>query len=292
MGYHEYVYDYPSSYDISNSVFAAVLSLYLIMITVVLIFVLVSYIFHSLGLYTIAKRMGRSNPWLAFVPFARDYLHGELAGSIVLKKRRIRNPGIWKLILPIIYGVVVSIFFGIFSMIMGIGVFLSYGNVMTAGTILVFLVLLLVGTVLIVLYEAVYGVLRVMIDVQIYERFTTRNMAVVHAVLSTFIPLYEAICLFVLRNRPFHPGMEPVLTPPPIPPVRPVSPVHPVSPVPPVQPEVPVSDAPLKQPEAPISEEAPVHPETPNSEEAPVQPEPPVRSEVPVLKESTDEKSE
>ena len=34
-------------------------------------------------------------------------------------------------------------------------------------------------------------------------------MAVVHAVLSAIVPLYESICFFVMRNRDFNPEMEP-----------------------------------------------------------------------------------
>ena len=47
--------------------------------------------------------------------------------------------------------------------------------------------------------------------------------------LSGIIPLYEAICFFVMRNKPFNPGMEPQLTPPPIPPVPPVYPGGPTA---------------------------------------------------------------
>ena len=79
--------------------------------------------------------------------------------------------------------------------------------------------------ILAVAYSAIYSVLRILIDIRIYERFTTHNMAVVHSVLSAIVPLYEAICFFVMRNREFNPGMEPRITPPPVPPVYPGDPV-------------------------------------------------------------------
>lgn len=63
-------------------------------------------------------------------------------------------------------------------------------------------------------YTAVYKSLEVLVNHQIFERFTTKNMSIVHAVLSTLVPLYESICFFVMRNHPFNPGMEPP-TPPP-----------------------------------------------------------------------------
>ena len=56
-------------------------------------------------------------------------------------------------------------------------------------------------------------------------------MAIIHSVLGIFIPMYEAICLFIMSKKPYNPGMEPNLPPQapnfggnPIPPTMPVSP--------------------------------------------------------------------
>ena len=43
----------------------------------------------------------------------------------------------------------------------------------------------------------------VLVNKQIYENFAEGNMPVIHAVLSSLVPLYEAICLFIMRKRPF-----------------------------------------------------------------------------------------
>ena len=256
MGYayeYEYGYDYPVNSGMSDSVFAAVMSIYLIIIMVALVFFIVEYIFRGIGLYTIGKRMGKNSPWLAFVPFARTYFHGELAGTIALKTKKIKSPGVWKLVLPIIWGVVVSVFYLIFFFILGIGLFssMSYSNghgynpVVGGGTVMMLVIMILLLVVALVVYQAVYGVLTALINFQICGRFTTRNMAIAHAVLSFFVPLYESFCLFALRNRDFNPGMEPRLTPPPVQPVYPGA----GNPVPqssteaetPVQPNVPES---------------------------------------------------
>ena len=82
---YTYEYDYPAGSGM-DGVFGVIMSVYLIILTLVLIFALVSYIFHSIGLYTIGKRMGKEYPWLAFIPYARDYFQGELAGEIRLEK--------------------------------------------------------------------------------------------------------------------------------------------------------------------------------------------------------------
>ena len=193
-----YGYSYNYDYGMSDSVFAAFMSIYLIIFMVALIFWIVEYVFFAIGLYTIAKRMGKNYPWLAFIPFARKYLHGELAGTIELKAKKIKNPGIWKLVLPIISGAVFSFFMIIIMIAFGIGTFMgmsAYGYGVSGGTILLAVVLLLIMAVAAVLYQAVYRVLCVLVDVRIYERFTTHNMGIAHAVISALIPLYEACCL-------------------------------------------------------------------------------------------------
>ena len=66
-------------------------------------------------------------------------------------------------------------------------------------------------------------------------------MGIVHAILSATIPLYEAFCLFVMRNRDFVPGKEPKLGPPP------VLPIYTGTPVPPQEPTgaAPAEETPL-----------------------------------------------
>ena len=109
---YEYNYDYPVSHgNGGDAAVTILLTVYLVVLALILAFALASYIFHSIGLYTIGKRMGREHPWLAFIPFARDYFHGELAGEIPLKNKSIKNPGIWKLVVPIIYNAVAGVLY-------------------------------------------------------------------------------------------------------------------------------------------------------------------------------------
>ena len=239
MGYaYEYNYEYPVATGMSDSLFAAIMSIYLIMIVVAMIFWIVEYIFRGIGLYTIGKRMGKNYPWLAFIPFARTYMHGDLAGTIPLKTKKIKSPGVWKLVLPIISGIAITIYYFIFIAVLGVGILsgmsYSYGGYSSpsigGGTVLAMVILFILLIVAAILYQAVYGVLTALVNFQIYGSFTTRNMAIAHSVLSSLVPLYESFCLFALRNRDFNPGMEPRLTPPPVQPVYPGYPVPPAVP--------------------------------------------------------------
>ena len=189
--------------------------------------------------------MGRKYPWLAFIPFARSYFQGELAGEIVLKNKTIKNPGIWNLVIPIIGGVSSGIFLIVFMLVGGFGV--MAGGRRSADFILIWMLLMYVIYILLLIaVNVVRTILLVLINKQILEQFTSENMALVHSVVSQFVPLYEAFCFFAMRNKNFREGKEPVLTPPPAP-IPPVPPVHPagepdrpVPPVPPVHPDRPV----------------------------------------------------
>ncbi len=288
-----YRYNYEYNYPVRNSgesAFEAIMAIYLIVLTLVVIFALVSYIFHSIGLYTIGKRMGREYPWLAFIPFARNYFQGELVGEIRLKNKKISNLGIWNMLILISSSVLRGVFLPLILSVTGFGVVSEVTRNRGVGIVVVLVALLytLMITAAIVL-AAARKALTVLINEQILERFTTRNMATVHAVLTIAVPLYEAFCFFVMRTREFNPGMEPKQTPPPalIPPIYPGSPeppvhsggpepsVHPVSPKPPVHSGGPEPSV------HPVSPEPPVHPGSPKPPVHPGGPEPSGHSDSP-----------
>ena len=237
----DYHYTYEYNYPVSNSegLVGVILSVYLIILTLILAFVLVSYIFHSVGLYTIGKRMGKEYPWLAFIPYARDYFQGELAGPIKLKNKEIKNPGIWNLVIPIISSVLAGVFGVLIILVTGVGAAAQISGAGGAGIALLFVIMLYTLLIVAVIAaQAAQMALKVLINKQILERFTTGNMGLVHAVLMIVVPLYEALCFFVMRKRDFNPGMEPEITPPPapLPPVIPGGPEGPV-PTPPTPPQ-------------------------------------------------------
>lgn len=249
----DYHYTYEYNYPVSNSegLVGVILSVYLIILTLILVFVLVSYIFHSVGLYTIGKRMGKEYPWLAFIPYARDYFQGELAGPIKLKNKEIKNPGIWNLIIPIISSVLAGAFTVLIILVTGVGAAAQISGAGGAGIALLFVIMLYTLLIVAVIAaQAAQMALKVLINKQILERFTAGNMGLVHAVLMIVVPLYEALCFFVMRKRDFNPGMEPKITPPPAP-LPPVIPGGPEGPVP--TPPVPPQGGPEKPVDVPVS---------------------------------------
>lgn len=216
-------YDYSYNYDlptapsgiesVMGTVLMGIMVFYLVLLLGGCIIALINYILKGIGMYTIAKREGRDYPWLAFVPFARVYLQGELSGTVVLKKRKIRNPGIWMIVLPFIAGAVATALYIVFWISIGLKTFLYFESSYQSGfgSLAGFGVLLIAALLIFAVYGAVYKVLRILVNRQIYEKFTSPNMAVAHAVLGVLLPLYESICMFVMRSKPYNPGKEPDL---------------------------------------------------------------------------------
>lgn len=194
-----YTYSVPAQ-DSFSGFGMGIFLIYIIATLLVGIISLASYIFRGVGLYTIAKRRGYQHAWLAFVPFARNYLQGQLSGNIKFKNKTMRDTGIWLAVIPFMYAFVFSIIYTVmcvcgiitvFSMAIHVGV----GRILFLAFLVVLVVVISVG------YKVLYKTFRVLVNYQIYQNMTSQNMAVAHAVLGALVPLYESICLFVMRNR-------------------------------------------------------------------------------------------
>lgn len=201
---YDYMYGQPA--EGSVEVLGIILMFYAVIIGAVLLVKLVSYVIKGFAMYRMAQRAGVDYPWLAFVPFARVYLQGELSGDIMFRKRTIRDPGIWLILIPIIKTVI----FGVISVITWVAV---AGMVVTAvytnhytGSVFGIGVFVVLFVVAILAYQALISALKVLVNYQIYRRFTSNNLAIVHALLGILVPLYESICLMVYRNKPHLDG--------------------------------------------------------------------------------------
>lgn len=194
-----------------NSVAVTFVIIYLLVAGVMLIGAVINYIVRGVGMYRIGKAQGKTNAWFAFVPFVRTYFQGELGGNILLKNKMIKNPGIWMLLIPVIQGIVT----GIMSVVcwaalligtLGMGYYdvrsgieqemASGGNMFST-----FVVFVCIFGAITTAFTAASKVLRLLVNRQIYENYTSSNMAVTHAFLGTMIPLYESVCLFIFGRK-------------------------------------------------------------------------------------------
>lgn len=197
--------DVAGHYGSAGDTFALILvSFYLLFLGALLIGAIVDYLLRGFGLYKLGKAEGKNNCWLAFVPFARTYFQGELSGEIKFKERSLKNPGLWLVLIPIIASVVSIAGYFIFMIVTVVGTIASDDYAVESaatGMMSGFLVFLIIVIVIEILYQALINVLYVLVNNQIYKKYTSKNMAIVHAVLGTLVPLYESICMFIMGRR-------------------------------------------------------------------------------------------
>ncbi len=175
---------------------------------------LAGYILRGVGMYTMGKRRGMNYPWLAFVPYARTYFQGELCGTLHFGKRDLKSPGLWLLVIPVVGSLVMSVFtiFIVGGVVLEVSnlIFRAYdyseayrnyqGGASGAGLFLMLIGIIML-TLLSVAVSAMTAALQILVNRQIFKRYTDDNYALLHGVLGVFIPLYTSIYFFLIRNR-------------------------------------------------------------------------------------------
>lgn len=106
MGY-EYEYRYSDLPVTDDGFIELFLMIYLGVLALILLLGVACYVLRALGLYTIAKRRGLNNPWLAWIPVADYWVLGALSDQYqYLVKGQVRSRR--KLLLGLNIAVVVS----------------------------------------------------------------------------------------------------------------------------------------------------------------------------------------
>lgn len=100
MGSPYYSYDMP--YDAIGAVSAGIITAAVISF----LFVFIFYIFNAIGLYTISKRRGYKNAWLAYIPVVNSYVLGAITDNINTCYNKKSSFRIWLLVLSIVNFVV------------------------------------------------------------------------------------------------------------------------------------------------------------------------------------------
>lgn len=178
---------------------------YIIFLGLYLIVGLAGYLLKGLGMYCIAKQQNLSYAWLAFIPVASNYLQGRLAGeSLKIGKKEWKNPGLWMLLIPIIFYAVfftVYIIFIISIALQGAADYLDKSPAAVQA-----LISGMIGFIVIIMLLAIIGGTAVnlitgLVRYNIHKRYQDDNKALLHMLLGMFVPLYQSIYFFILRNK-------------------------------------------------------------------------------------------
>lgn len=183
---------------IASVFFAFFAVFYLIMLAVGI----VSYIFQSLGLYTIAKRRGIHNPWLAWIPVGVLWIIGSISDQYqYVAKGRVKNRR--KTLIGLSIAMLAS-FVLVFIGIIVAAVIAAIGGA-EAGILSIFALVLILCLVVLVLAI----LLTVFQYIALYDIYNSCNPndSVTYLVLSIFIAITTAFFLFACRNKDY--GMPP-----------------------------------------------------------------------------------
>ena len=188
------------------------LIVYLVLILVILAVGLTDYILSSIGMFNMGKKRGFQMPWLAFIPYGREYFLGCLSGNVKIGKKTLNNTPTWLIVLPILVGGISAIF--MFATMIPVmmtsfgdyGVF--HGHAPNIGgmiaSFVVFYLLLIVGAI-------IYSFVKYTVIYNLFYIYTDRDRAIFYLLLAMFVPFAYCILLFKLRsaevvNKPESPN--------------------------------------------------------------------------------------
>lgn len=157
----------------------------------------VFYVFFALGLYTMAKRRGLENPWLAWIPVVYLYIIGKLADTYAAKHMN-KKTNYAVLLLGLIIGVVVL---AIVTVCLSI-----FGGFHMYAIWPVFIVILILFIAAMIVYAVFYYI-------SLYRIYNWHSeSATVLLVLSILFSVIVPFVLFALRNgdnRYLYPPQQP-----------------------------------------------------------------------------------
>ena len=191
--------------------FASVMAMYtvvsLVIYLVSFIVSIVMYVLQSLGMYTIAKRRGINNPWLAWVPYGSVWILGSIADDYQLKvnnavKNRRKVLLALSIVIAALFLVILALYVYLIVMLVG-----SRGMEMMMGALLV---LLLVGSALLVA-AVINAVFQYICLYELYASCDPNNKTL-YLILSIFVNCLISILIFICRNKDngLYPAPRPV----------------------------------------------------------------------------------
>jgi len=241
-GYEPFT-EMPGATSEAFGVVGALLGVMAVFYLLIFAFGIVSYILQSIGIYTVAKRRGIHNPWLAWIPVGVLWILGSISDQYqYVVKGRVRNRR--KVLLGLSIAIVASsVVAGVSAIVMAVAAIVG-DSATTAGVGILLTVLFYLAVVVSALILTVYTY------IVLYDLFASCDPynATTYLVLSIFFSV--AMPFFIFFSRKKDGGMPPrKAEPQPAP--RPVLPVVEQAPAE----ETPVAESPAEEPQV---EENPV----------------------------------
>lgn len=161
------------------------------------------FILQGVGLFTMAKKAGLKNKWLAFVPFADLILMGKLAGTCSIFGRKVKRSGLYAMLASL-----VSTLYFAAVIVAQILLFTIYRNDSVDGSIWTNLTgfgnfvynFYMISDLLGGIVELIYVILLFILLTGLYKKYYAKGYLILSWV-GLFLPVSRYIVVFVLRNN-------------------------------------------------------------------------------------------
>jgi len=215
--YSEFSYMFEDAFGSAGAMEAigAFLVVYLIIMAFASAYGILVYVLQSVGLYSIAKRRGIHNPWLAWLPIGNVWIQGCISDQYQYVAKG-KKTGRRKILLGLsLAAVALAGIYGVLQI--GSAVAISMGEGVATGATFAGAMLVWLVTMLLAVISMVFQY------ITMYDLYCScdPDSSVVYLVLSILINFCTPILYFICRNKDL--GM-------PAPVVRPAQPVQPVRP--------------------------------------------------------------
>ena len=207
--------------DEMMAVFYPIFIFALIIYAVLFIYIFIDYLIKAVAIMKLSKARGLKNGWFGFLPYLRDYQLGSIAGEIQFGGKRIKNPGIWLIIMPFIYSFIISIGM-VIMMVPYIAAMLNLGDDPAPEQIVLPVMILLVSSLIfsliVIIAQVILYLFRGLTLHKIFSQHNEDQKPVFYLIIALFVPMAESIILFKHGKKPLLEKYKPgsAETPPPV----------------------------------------------------------------------------
>ena len=171
----------------------------LVIVAVFLLIALAQYIMQSIAITHIGRRRGIKQPWLIWIPIARNWAIGALADDHDARNGLTRRFRVLLLVFVLVfYGAYIILYGSIFASMPALEN-MSYDSPEIVSTVIGLFIGMYSGIFIIVILSLAVTALNYVCLYKIYESLSPRR-CVLHFILGLLIPLYMPISLLCLKN--------------------------------------------------------------------------------------------
>jgi len=207
--YYDYGTTLPATSSTSSDLLVSFIPLIVlgVLLLVFAIYYIFAYVMQAISLQTIARRRGIANPWLAWIPYATNWILGAIVRDYDKRNGINRR---WDKIL-----LIMSIALEVFSIVTIVGmyavfiaiallsaVFLSSAEILSI--ILVVLVIVIYALyILLIVFASAFSTIVTVCVFKLFES-TVQDKALKYFLIYLLVPFAAPICLFMCRNKGYE----------------------------------------------------------------------------------------